>query len=446
MTESKQLEILKKYEKWIYKLSFKYGAMSNNYLEPEDLQSIGQMAALEAQGKYDPNNKGGAKLNTYTMNHIKYRIQSAIRDCGDLNSSQQNAMIMISAMLKRLDQDEATPEEISAHSQDYYPKGSSYHWTLKQATDYLELYNIRRYSTSHWLNDETGMAEKTELRCTADTVEQKLNDHQEQTILYNAIKQLKSQWREVVLSRLDEKTLEEVGREQNLTRERIRQIEEKAMELVIKIAKDEPLSHFELKHLTKFENTTLNQRKRMLLRSRADNVIDVPGSLELTKVVNRTTYEDLPAITFYMVHGTTIFPEEYELAPGCFKIFQYLKENTSNNKTKVSKNVKCSQKSLYDNVATLREYGMVDTVTLAALPRNDWDVNCDQPEPKKALPPIAPVVPPVVIEPPTNGNKVEDLQGRIYTVSEDLGGRYEVYDPSIGKYTVLKQNEIKRVF
>lgn len=230
----KESEILKQYLPWIYKHANKYSQLNNHYLEQEDLVSVGSWAVFDAIERYDPNNKHGAKLDTYVMNHIRHRMQTAMREAGMHNSSQQNAMIMLSSWLKVIGED-ATAEEIAAYSQQRYAKSSTYHWTLAQVKSYLSLWRTKTYALDLPIDPSDPQSIVKNVAVADVDIEEEYGVLEEKQLLYNEINKLKPQYKHVMIGRIvKEQTLEEIGDELCLTRERIRQIEQIATKIVSK--------------------------------------------------------------------------------------------------------------------------------------------------------------------------------------------------------------------
>jgi len=298
-------QILQQFIPWIYKLAGKYSQNTTHYLEFEDLVSVGSMAVFDARKKYDPNNKKAAKLNTYTMNHIRHRMQSAMRDAGNLNNSQQNAMIMISSWLKVIGED-ATIDEIVEYSQTKYSKGSSYHWNRLQVERYLQLWNTKTYALGVPLDPHDSDSVVTNIAKSNTNIEAEYSVLEEKQLLYNEINNLEPRMRRVLIGRIiEERTLDDLGREFKVSRERIRQIETKALKMVkhrlsVKLKEHKP-AKMEFK-APKPKKVKKHTPKRIVIPKPVKKTVipDVP------KVSKKPEYENVSVAEARLPKGTKV--------------------------------------------------------------------------------------------------------------------------------------------
>ena len=153
---------------------------------------------------------------------------------------------------------------------------------------------------------------------------------------------------------------------------------------------------------------------------------------EIVETIKTQTYNPL------FIHD-----DEYDLTPICFKLFQYLKTHHSTNKSEIARGAKCSTKTIYTNMKLLQELNFIDT-WFRVLPPGQWNKT-----PGNKTGRMSHVTPNESVKPTTinkDARQVKDLNGYVYALVEDLGGRYEVYDVSIDKYTVLNESEIECIF
>lgn len=221
-----------KNKKLVDKYVFAYQKRYGNRLDFEDLEQVGFVGLIKAAKKFDINQ--GTEFSTYAVWWIKQAISREIMDNGYAIRIPVHMMERINKVVqidnRLLNDDIELIERIAIIADEI---------GLKEE-DVKECMVLKSYYLSYVsLNAPVGAEEETELgemlpEEEASSVEDIVADKALRESLEKVISTLTEREQDILRLRfgLDdnrERTLEEIGREYNVTRERIRQIEAKAL-------------------------------------------------------------------------------------------------------------------------------------------------------------------------------------------------------------------------
>lgn len=431
-----QQKLIDEYTPWIMKQADKFYMPGIFDIEFEDLVSVGQMAIFEALESF--NESLEVQENTHIMNIIRYRIMSALRKHHKIfNQAQYNRSIQIKAVVKELGE-EATDVEVYNRLKS---KSLASNVSLKTVIYMRELLRLKIVSS-----------EIPTYRGTRHPLADGISDHDVEDAadkitkyrrIYELIDTLKPKQKQVMLGRLEGKTLEELGDEMKLSRERIRQLENTGR----RILKD---------RAAKVKYTPIKRVK----------IVEFDNKIKVLTDPRDLFTGDVDMIT----------TDEFQLDPGAFKMLQYLKRNRYTSIMDITKKLSISHKSVQVYLRTLRDANYISSdnnvlddkywpqsdnlVPLRAYPleRRAFEEEKEDlvkkpvisiseevefvnltPNPPKPIP-----IPelPKATHPDMHVQTIVVTEDNSYPIVQDLGYGYEVFDSELMKHKVVKSNEI----
>lgn len=216
-------EFLDQFMPWIAKWANKCQHISK-YIDFDDLQSVGMMAAFEGRDTFKEGKN--TKLNTHIMNMVKFRILRHANSGKEYLLSQNNHILAIQKA-RRILGEEATPEEISEWMKGHYSDRAS--MLIPSTIRDLERVASTKHTSIQALQDAEGIQPDRYMPTTIVDYESDLDEKLKMEQLELDISELNEFAQIVVKGRLANKTLDDIAKEINRTRERVRQIEAKAI-------------------------------------------------------------------------------------------------------------------------------------------------------------------------------------------------------------------------
>jgi RNA polymerase primary sigma factor len=234
-------EIINKNIRLVQKVASKYQNYMNHKLDYEDLVSEGILGLMKAVVRFDPN--AGTQFSTYAIWWIRQAIIRAIIDKGSTirlpvhlaeqirnliraenESYLQFQKIDVKWVCKSLNITEEKYKELKLIDS-RFSQMRSIHTIVSEEDDDTELIDL--------ISNESNLAYELDIKELKDPFELTYEREVREKIM-NTLNQLSDREKEIIIERFglrdgDPKTLEVIGQKMGLSRERIRQIESKAM-------------------------------------------------------------------------------------------------------------------------------------------------------------------------------------------------------------------------
>lgn len=333
-------EKIKQWTPLVNKIAHKYsGATANTCVDFDDLFSVGQMAVLEAYQKHDPE-KGA--LTTVMHSLVTFRILNEITDNGKFTRGMRNWILRLKKAYRELGPD-ATDEQIIAWS-DKIHKHQATKLTKNNIEYYKSLMNMQHVGFSIE-NEHFLIGEESE-------IEDKVDYNLKKELVLKYLNIMKPNEKTIILGRMAGDTLDDLGIKLHLTRERIRQIEQIAMQ--------------KLKDYVSGKKIPVNELEKYKTPIEQTRTFD-----KFTTIKYEYFKEDLDMI----------YNCEFKLAPVAFKVLQYLKRNPGVSNTKIADAINHSLKSVYDHFKTLVRLNIVSK-DKKVLAKSEWSIGKNEIEVK----------------------------------------------------------------
>lgn len=362
-------KFLDQFMPWICKWANKCATISK-YIDFEDLQSVGMMAAFEGRDTFKEGKD--TKLNTHIMNMIKFRILRHANGGKDYSLSQNNHILAIKKARKILGED-ATAEEISEWMKGHYSDRAS--MLIPSTIEDLERVANTKHTSIQALQEAEGIQPDRYMPAVEYDFEDMLHQKMELEQLDRDLSTLSEQEQIVVAGRKNNKTLDEIAKDIGRTRERVRQVEVKAIRNLKAIRKSRELRNENYITGSKRNDNRLHGSS---LR-RHGNVSGDEGLLDSgrTSVIDRPGRETpIEPQGYFKGKEFVIFESEYTLAPNTFKLLQYLKNTTERRRLQLAKGIKCSHKTVYNGLDELKNLNILDSDLVIQDPQN-WRLHDD---------------------------------------------------------------------
>lgn len=226
------LEIIKKFKPIIYRKASFYSAISisiNGISDFDDFVSIGMAAAIDAYKSLDLSKAG---LVTRAFSMIDFKMKKELNGMHFYSLAHYNYVTRYFKALRELGED-ASDTQIIEWSKNIH-KHQSTRLTECNLPFIKRLITYKQFSTDSNINDIKNELNpiKYEIPDQGESLENIMINSEHSRMLYEEIDKLPIKPKTVLLMRLHDHTLEEVGLHFKLTRERIRQIEAKYLLII----------------------------------------------------------------------------------------------------------------------------------------------------------------------------------------------------------------------
>lgn len=232
---------------WVIKVGYRYGHFQHAKklgVPAEELIQEGNAGALTAAYRYDP--ARGYKFATYATWWIRQRMTRYLQNNGRVVRVTINEQETHRKRLKRLERLEAAAREDPAQEEALAKERQRLYTPRKGRTEADIIVNQPRSEPLTYVRD--GVESVKPIRAP-DTIEEEVQRLQLQEVVQALLEDKRVKWdgreAEVLKKRFgigtdDERTLEDIGREYGVSRERIRQIEKDAYRRIRRFFLDNP--------------------------------------------------------------------------------------------------------------------------------------------------------------------------------------------------------------
>lgn len=218
-------ELLEKWKPLIYKLAGKYAKKASaTYIEYDDLVSVGMMAIIEARETLDTSK---ASMMTRAYSIVSHRMQNEISENRDIKRGHVNFTMRLNKAYRELGED-ATDEEIIKWCKKNY-KDKSSRITKNNIEDIKIMANVKHRTIDGLLN-----------LSVESTIEEDVDYSLKLQKIHECLNKLKPIEQSVILGRMDGRTLEDLSKEHNCTREWIRIVEKQSIKKLSKMVSPIP--------------------------------------------------------------------------------------------------------------------------------------------------------------------------------------------------------------